>query len=260
MGIIWVCVAYVWGTVVAVHCGLWGIAVQAVLVAIGMLCVQRGAIGAVLPAVVLAYGIGASMYEIQPQHSALRAPDGAVVSVRGTAVSPPRIDGDRARIDIEADAVTDAGGSWTGKERMRVAVRLLKKEEQDAVRSWRRGDRFVFAQAQLRMPERPRNFGAFDYAQYMSRQHVYWLVHVRGLEGTDVHRGSWSVFAAFDALRARYAERVRALYEQPVSGFMEGLLIGLRDAVDPLHYAHFTQLGLTHLLAISGLNVTTKLN
>ncbi|MBU6145621.1 MAG: DNA internalization-related competence protein ComEC/Rec2 [Paenibacillaceae bacterium] len=255
MAIIWVCVAYVWGTVAAVHCGVWGIVVQAFLVAVGMLCVQRGGIGVVLPVVVLAYGIGASMYEIQPQHSALQLPDGAVVTVRGIAVSPPRVDGDRARIDIDAVFVEGGGGLWTGNERMRVTVRLLKKEEQDAVQTWQRGDRLMFSDAQLRVPDRPRNFGAFDYARMLQRQRMHWLVHVQGTERVTRLPGSWSILRTFDALRGAYAARVRMLYAQPVSGFMEGLLIGLRTSTAAEQYDQFTQLGLTHLLAISGLNV-----
>jgi competence protein ComEC len=45
------------------------------------------------------------------------------------------------------------------------------------------------------------------------------------------------------------------MYASEDSGYMKGLVVGIRSDLDPEQYDHFARLGLTHVLAISGLHV-----
>lgn len=59
-----------------------------------------------------------------------------------------------------------------------------------------------------------------------------------------------------DQLRDRLGSGVEQLFPEEQAGFMKGMLIGLTDDLDPQQFQQFSQLGLTHIIAISGLNVT----
>lgn len=58
-----------------------------------------------------------------------------------------------------------------------------------------------------------------------------------------------------DAARAWLGARLAAMYPPEQSGYMQALVLGLKDEVDPELYNGFSRLGLTHVLAISGLHV-----
>lgn len=45
------------------------------------------------------------------------------------------------------------------------------------------------------------------------------------------------------------------LFQDRHSGYMKGLVIGIQDDLDPETFRQFSQLGLTHILAISGMHV-----
>jgi competence protein ComEC len=58
-----------------------------------------------------------------------------------------------------------------------------------------------------------------------------------------------------DRARTAMGARIASMYDEPVAGFMQGLVLGLLEDVDPETYQSFSEVGLTHILAISGLNV-----
>lgn len=45
------------------------------------------------------------------------------------------------------------------------------------------------------------------------------------------------------------------LFQEPHAGYMKGLVIGIQKELDPETFRQFSQLGLTHILAISGMHV-----
>ncbi|WP_281888329.1 DNA internalization-related competence protein ComEC/Rec2 [Paenibacillus sp. YYML68] len=145
-------------------------------------------------------------------------------------------------------------------ERLQVSIRLQHEEEQAQAREWRRGDRIELVGTLLR-PSEARNFGAFDYRRYLYRQHVHWQLSVKGLakvEVTPPHSEAWGFWRAArwnDAFRDSLGDMVDQLFPAEQGGFMKGMLIGLTDEIDPQQFDAFSKLGLTHIIAISGLNV-----
>ncbi|GLX69200.1 ComEC/Rec2 family competence protein [Paenibacillus glycanilyticus] len=58
-----------------------------------------------------------------------------------------------------------------------------------------------------------------------------------------------------DAARDWLGARMDQLYPADQSGYMKGLVLGIREDLDPEQFQQFSRLGLTHILAISGLHV-----
>jgi competence protein ComEC len=193
---------------------------------------------------------------------------GASVSVSGTIATPVTVDGDRVSFAMRVkqlsweDPPSDtsaAAGRIALDERMQVSIRLLKKEEQEVARAWKRGDAIELSGATLREPSTARNFGGFDYRRYLRMQRIHWQLTVKGLDGVRVsepdgfsllHLLRWN-----DQLRQSAGNIFDELYPGTQAGFMKGLIIGLREDLDPQSFQQFSQLGLTHILAISGLHV-----
>lgn len=224
---------------------------------------DRKALSAAL-LVAAAAAVGGGWYERQEAMnvSAIPAVEGEepAASLRGIVSSPPEPDGDRSTFDLEASSVElDGVALPLAKERVKVYVKFGSEEEKALSAAWRRGD-LASVDGTLKRPMTATNFDGFDYRNYLRQQRTHWTLHAAGADGVRVDgRARWwsaaNVLSFVDFARERMGERIDGLYPQPASGFMKGLLLGVRDDLDPERFQSFSQIGLTHILAISGLHV-----
>ncbi|WP_341278442.1 ComEC/Rec2 family competence protein [Paenibacillus sp. FSL H8-0537] len=187
------------------------------------------------------------------------------VEASGTIVSVVEIDGDRAIFELAVDAASVAGfGSprQLGGERMLVQLRLEEQPQQEVAAAWRRGD-VVDVKGQLAQPAGPANRGGFDYRRYLSSQNIHWLLQATGTGAIDIAPGPpWTAAALLgrvDTVRAWLGARLTGMYPGVQAGYMQGLVLGITDNLDPSLMQQFARLGLTHILAISGLHVAVFL-
>ncbi|MBM7565599.1 ComEC/Rec2 family competence protein [Paenibacillus sacheonensis] len=186
----------------------------------------------------------------------------------GTIVSPPEIDGDRVQFRLAGSTIALHGqGSPTAPvkldgERLLVQVKLGKEEELKDAAAWKRGQRAAVT-GMLSLPSAGTNFGGFDYRAYLHGQRIHWLLAADGASAVRAYAGSsWSgasLLQHMDAVRASLGKRMDALYPGVQAGYMKGLVLGISDDLDPDMFRQFSQLGLTHILAISGLHVAVFL-
>ncbi|MFC5450297.1 DNA internalization-related competence protein ComEC/Rec2 [Paenibacillus aestuarii] len=191
--------------------------------------------------------------------------DGSEVALSGRLSSPVNVDGDRASFQVEAASVRFLGESAfpLGGESVQVSLRLLKQEQQAVAAGWRRGDAVTLA-GTLRSPSQARNFGGFDYRRYLRLHYTHWQLAVKGVEQAQVEPAAlrFSVVQLLrwnDGLREALSRRMDKIFPDEHAGFMKGMLIGEQDDLDPERFQQFSELGLTHILAISGLNVSVFL-
>lgn len=207
-------------------------------------------------------------------------PDKTEAVIEGTIVSPVEIDGDRVDFTISLTGVAavkpmiDAktaplhGDSQmtlsdTAGEKLVVNITLSHQEELAAASGWARGQR-VRIQGSLERPATSSNFGGFDYRSYLHYQRVHWLFKVKGASGVEELEatkmlGTPQLLARIERLRESLGSRVDKLFPEWQGGYMKGLLIGLSDELDPEKYVQFTNLGLSHILAISGSHVAINI-
>jgi competence protein ComEC len=72
-------------------------------------------------------------------------------------------------------------------------------------------------------------------------------------EGTN--RGN-TLFAFLFSVKERFEAQINRLYAEPYASFMAGLLTGSRKGIPERLLEHFNRTGLTHIIAISGYNIT----
>ena len=188
------------------------------------------------------------------------------VYLGGTVHSAVNVDGDTVRFVLLArEVVTMAEpGSGPGemalavREKVQVRLRLNAEEELPAAQAMQRGDP-VTIRGMLGRPDDAGNFGAFDYRAYLERQGIRWVLTAKGRDAV----GAWTGRAPWTVVPLAWADRVRALtgalmdrlYPGGDAGYMKGLVAGIQSDVDPALYDTFSRLGLTHVLAISGMHV-----
>ncbi|MEI2280912.1 ComEC/Rec2 family competence protein [Paenibacillus polysaccharolyticus] len=208
--------------------------------------------------------------------------DGLDVQVEGELVSDVQVDGDRAGFEMQVSSLrlyeeTDKevenqdsspdpslqslksqATSDKMNERVIVQVRLMEEQEQHTAASWKRGDKLKLS-GSIVLPGEARNFGGFDYRSYLRTQYIHWMVKVKG--ASSVHAsspeglGKINILRWTDSARLLLGSAVDRLFPEPHAGYMKGLIIGMAKDIDPGTYGQFSQLGLTHILAISGTHV-----
>ncbi|WP_339790119.1 ComEC/Rec2 family competence protein [Paenibacillus sp. FSL R7-0313] len=202
-------------------------------------------------------------------HIATRELDGLVAEIQGELVSDVRIDGDRADFkmqmssilpisDSSADTDLAAASAFQIDEQLMVQVRLLEEEEQQVAAGWKRGDTITL-NGSFALPGEARNFGGFGYRSYLRTLHIHWLFKVKGAGSVTATPpeglGQFNVLRWTDWARHTLGSAVEHLFPEPHAGYMKGLIIGMATDIDPGTYGQFSQLGLTHILAISGTHV-----
>lgn len=103
--------------------------------------------------------------------------------------------------------------------------------------------------------ERPEQIETFAYDRYLSRFNVYAVMYRGSLR--LVHEESvWSIHRALFAIKQAFESQINRLYGEPHASFMAGLLTGSRRGIPEGLMEDFNVTGLTHIIAISGYNIT----
>jgi competence protein ComEC len=101
----------------------------------------------------------------------------------------------------------------------------------------------------------PPKIEAFDYADYLARQGVYGILEdpaVRSVSAGDSNPLPAGVFA----FRRRALETMRGLFPEPEGALLAGILLGDESAIPADVQTAFSRTGTSHIVAISGFNIT----
>jgi len=183
----------------------------------------------------------------------------ASAQATGIIVSEVELDGDRAKFAFQTSQLALNGEELPLKqsEKFIVHVTLLSEEELLEAKQWHRGI-VIYIEGELSIPEEASNEGAFNYRLYLQRQGIHWLWKSKGISNVEVLKQAMHVSRLFhniDEMRKRLAAPLDSLYSSIESGYLKGLILGIRADLDPEQFRSFSTLGLTHILAISGLHV-----
>lgn len=101
----------------------------------------------------------------------------------------------------------------------------------------------------------PGEFDGFNYGNYLSRYGVYSVMYrpkitlIKSGQGNLLWRGM--IF-----LQNQFMDRINRLFPEPYASFEAGLLVGARKGIPSDLMEKFNITGLTHIIAISGYNIT----
>nr|WP_280921103.1 DNA internalization-related competence protein ComEC/Rec2 [Paenibacillus turicensis] len=188
---------------------------------------------------------------------------GTKLNLQGVILEPPEIDGDRVRFTLAAHEIEFMPKiSSINKEKLAVQLTLATKDEINIAKSWKRGDIISFS-GTLEQPNTATNFEGFNYRLYLQKQGIHWIVKVEGASVvTLLEKESFSPLAFLahvDLFRQHIGSIIDELFPDWQGGYMKGLLIGITDDLSDDKYKQFTNLGMTHILAISGTHVAINI-
>ncbi len=171
--------------------------------------------------------------------------DGSIVTVSGVVDSVP---GESEKKDSFLLAVRQIEGQNTAT---RIAVSdYTDNAERKAVKP---GD-VVRIKGRLRLPDAGRNPGGFNYRLYLLGQRVAGVMSVSDAENMTVLGSAPSVIHRIEGLRIRLSESVDRAFAPEEAALIRGILFGDKTISDRVQTL-FSDAGLSHVLAVSGLHV-----
>jgi competence protein ComEC len=103
--------------------------------------------------------------------------------------------------------------------------------------------------------QEPGKFEGFNYGNYLSRYGVYSVMYYPYIEVLDTGQGSL-FWAGMTWMQTKFLSQINKLLPEPHASFEAGLLVGARKGIPDDLMNQFNITGLTHIIAISGYNIT----
>ena len=96
----------------------------------------------------------------------------------------------------------------------------------------------------------------FDYGQYLSRYMIFAIIihptnveYIAGNKGDKLHN-------ALFAIKNKFQDTINKILPEPLSSLLSGILLGSRQEIPSNLMDVFNIVGITHIIAISGYNIT----
>lgn len=170
--------------------------------------------------------------------------NGQKVTVAGVVVAEPDARLDSQRLTMEAR--TTPGPSL---QRRGLKGRLLVKT--NLYPQYQYGD-LLKVSCQL---EAPGQIEDFAYDKYLARYDIYSVCRYAQIEKIDSGHGN-PVMAAILKIKSRFVAGINQALPEPHAALMSGILIGARRGIPQNLLDDFSRVGVTHIIAISGSNIT----
>jgi len=103
--------------------------------------------------------------------------------------------------------------------------------------------------------EKPGQIEAFQYDRYLSRYGIYSVMYFANIKHISSGHGN-PFFALLFKVKQKFEYQINRLYAEPHASFLAGLLTGSRKGIPSHLLDDFQITGLTHIIAISGYNIT----
>ncbi len=104
--------------------------------------------------------------------------------------------------------------------------------------------------------EKPDAIEDFQYDSYLSRFDIYSVIYRGTVSKSESVSGIFSVSRILFAAKQRFEKQINTLFPEPHASFMAGLLTGSRKGIPEHLMEAMHATGLTHIIAISGYNIT----
>jgi len=168
-----------------------------------------------------------------------------VAILGGCVIEPPAVSGERERFLLELEP------------HARVEVTLYTKTDGEAPPPLRYGQN-IEMDARLRKPRNYGNPGAFDYANYLARQDIFWTASAAADSVRVLPGRCGSRFGKFVMdLRADSLDRIAQLYRGNAyqTSMMQAILLGQNYQLQRVWTEEYRNTGTFHTLVISGTHV-----
>jgi len=177
------------------------------------------------------------------------------ITLYGYIAGEPEINGDKQQIIFKSKNLESSSYLLETNERVLIFARLYPQ--------------YHFGQELkvLGEPLLPENFsdasgGNFDYVKYLAKDQIYTLMRYPDVQiGGQINLGFWekiqiTVYQKIFTIRQVFEASIDRSISEPAASYINGILLGTRSQIPDSIKQAFNRTGTSHILAISGYNIT----
>ncbi|QQK79663.1 DNA internalization-related competence protein ComEC/Rec2 [Salicibibacter cibi] len=219
-------------------------AVTGALIVFSYLSIKNKSLFLLLALVLTGAGAAAWAYVVDGQNETMLHKE--VDTIHGQVDDVLEMDGDRVSFFLQLAE---------GKERVQVFARVVDEEALPAFADLSPGHECTIA-GEMRTPRPARNFNAFDYQTFLYEQQVHWTFHhVQGEDDMTCRASTDTGTTSVKQWRHTGIRFIEDVFPGEIQGLAMALLFGERSHMEAETLEAYQDLGIVHLLAISGLHV-----
>lgn len=143
----------------------------------------------------------------------------------------------------------------SGNEKFVLTYIIRSEYEKEILSSRLLAGSSCFVSGQLIIPEPNRNQHAFNYQQYLRRQNIHWIFEPTEMNFEFCENHHEKILFKLRNIRAQGIRKIEAAFPKEMIPYANALIFGDRTAFTEDTYNAYRQLGVVHLLAISGLHI-----
>ncbi len=161
---------------------------------------------------------------------------------------------DLTTMRVDGDKLQFYGSIKKGEreERLVFFYRLQSEEEKNKYINYTKAVPLI-VEGQLELPQPKSNFHQFDYKEYLNRRHIFWT-----LEVSSINEGQSSVIPwklKWSSWRVSLTYWVKEHIPSLTGDYILTLLLADSQYLDENVRSHYSNLGIIHLLSISGMHI-----
>jgi competence protein ComEC len=198
----------------------------------------------------LMLGLGAARFQLSnnmldQNHIAWYNDSGTYATLRGTIIKPPDVRDTYIGLHVEVEKIRIGDETISSPIEGQILVRTSRFE------NWSYGD-YILIKGFL---ETPPEFETFSYREYLARQGIFSLVSNANVKLLESGNGNPLIKSIY-TLRKHALSTIQRLFPDPEASLLAGILVGMEASIAPDVQQAFNDTGTTHIIAISGFNIT----
>lgn len=113
----------------------------------------------------------------------------------------------------------------------------------------------VNIKGKFKNPDSQRNYGGFDYKEYLKTKNIYGTVNVNNIKTIDKNKGN-IIFTKIYEIREKIKNEAKKFLKQEEYSIFLGLILGDTSNIDDQIQENFQNSNMSHILAISGMHIS----
>ncbi len=171
------------------------------------------------------------------------------VKITGRIILPPDVRLKSQKLTVEAMSIELPAKSEKATVKRKLAGKILITA--DLYPAYNYGDELeIDGQA-----EAPAEFNGFAYDKYLARYDIYSLSYFPRIKLLKTGQGSRTYSQIYN-LKSKLSETVNLGLPEPLASLANAIMFGDKRGLPQEYLDYFSQTGTTHIMAISGMNIT----
>jgi competence protein ComEC len=162
----------------------------------------------------------------------------------GKVVTNPEIDGNQLKMIIQT----------VKKEKVYLTYKIRSEDEKNTLNVLASRSVCQF-EVNLHRPQPANNYNSFDFQKHLYYQHIHWIAKAKKINLSSCKSNGLGIIDNLYLIRDKGIEVLESGFPSPINGYSLALIFGERKLLAKSTIDAYQQLGLIHILAISGMHV-----